>query len=255
MTDPKPEDVIEANIQVHTRMAESYNRNEPHYRPENRAKVRAKLEQMRRFGSARLLDIGCGTGGFAVGIAERTAGRVIGIDLTPRFIQYAGRSARSVTWLIGDAARLPISDRQADCAIMSLLLHRVPEPATVIAEAYRVLRTGGTLLIRTVSPEDAAESVPYRFFPTIAAAQRDRMPATTRLTDWASGAGFNQLSVQRIEREIRINTDQLEQQIRADVPARYPDVTSAELAAGLRQLHADATQQIARIATVVIARR
>ena len=30
-------EIIAANIEVHTRMADSYNTNEPHYRPENRA--------------------------------------------------------------------------------------------------------------------------------------------------------------------------------------------------------------------------
>ena len=82
MSEPKPDEVIEANIQVHTRMADSYNRNEPHYRPENRAKVRSKLEEMRRrFGSARLVDLGCGTG-FVIDLAKDLFGAIDGVDVT-----------------------------------------------------------------------------------------------------------------------------------------------------------------------------
>ena len=36
--------VVQANIEVHTRMADSYNRNEPHFRPENQEKVREILQ-------------------------------------------------------------------------------------------------------------------------------------------------------------------------------------------------------------------
>ena len=35
--------VVQSNIEVHTRMADAYQREEPHYRPENKAKVKANL--------------------------------------------------------------------------------------------------------------------------------------------------------------------------------------------------------------------
>ena len=55
-------DVLEANIIVHTKMAESYNRREPHFKPENKAKVRAVLMELRDMAGPKLLDVGCGTG-------------------------------------------------------------------------------------------------------------------------------------------------------------------------------------------------
>src|SRR5258708_6720233 len=58
---PVASDIVRANIAVHTRMADSYVRDEPHYRPENQAKVRANLLRLAEQAvTGGMLDIGCG---------------------------------------------------------------------------------------------------------------------------------------------------------------------------------------------------
>ena len=81
------DDVIAANIEVHTRMASTYQSNEPHFRPENRAKVRGVLETLAaRAGGGRLLDVGCGTG-FVIDLARDLFRRIDGVDVTPAMLQ------------------------------------------------------------------------------------------------------------------------------------------------------------------------
>ena len=74
--------VMRANIEVHTRMVDQYN-SEPHFRPENQAKVRKVLEELAaRVGGGRLLDVGCGTG-FMIHLAADLFEEIHGVDVTP----------------------------------------------------------------------------------------------------------------------------------------------------------------------------
>src|SRR5947209_20567697 len=81
------DDVIAANIEVHTRMASTYQSNEPHFPPENRATVRRLLETLAaRAGGGRLLHVGCGTG-FVIDLARDLFPRLDGVDLTPAMLE------------------------------------------------------------------------------------------------------------------------------------------------------------------------
>jgi ubiquinone/menaquinone biosynthesis C-methylase UbiE len=143
MSDAKTEDVIEANIQVHTRMADSYNRNEPHYRPENRAKVRARLEEMRqRFGGARLLDLGCGTG-FIIDLAKDQFGAIDGVDVTQAMLDRVDLSGGNVRLHRGAAEQLPFADAGFDVVSAYAFIHHVKDYSAVLREALRVLKPGG----------------------------------------------------------------------------------------------------------------
>ena len=98
-------DVRDANILVHSRMAAQYNEREPHFRPENRATVRARLQALRTEFGGRLLDIGCGTG-FIIDIAADLFDDVKGIDLTPAMLERV-QQRPNVQVFCGDAAAVP----------------------------------------------------------------------------------------------------------------------------------------------------
>lgn len=56
-------EVIKANINVHSKMADTYEKLEPHFKTENKKKVKDVIIKLaKRFGNSRLLDIGCGPG-------------------------------------------------------------------------------------------------------------------------------------------------------------------------------------------------
>src|SRR5271166_6612239 len=99
--------VIQANIEVHTRLAATYEQTEPHFRPENRAKVRRVLEELRgRCGGGKLLDLGCGTG-FMIGLAHDLFAEVHGVDVTPAMLARVDTSPGNIFLHTTPAEQLP----------------------------------------------------------------------------------------------------------------------------------------------------
>jgi demethylmenaquinone methyltransferase / 2-methoxy-6-polyprenyl-1,4-benzoquinol methylase len=184
----------------------------------------------------RVLDVGCGTGGLAAAIAEATGAEVVGCDRSPSFLAYAGERSAAVEWVQGDAERMPFDDASFDRVLMSLLLHQLEEPGRAVAEAFRVLRRPGALVVRTVLPDAAAARIPFRFFPTLARVQAEQMPSLDEVTAWMRGAGFGHVLVHRVLRNKRLELNVVEAHLRKEVEHRYPFLTPEELEDGLRRM-------------------
>lgn len=95
----------------------------------------------------RLLDLGCGPGESAFGMAERVAGlRVVGVDYSELMIRIArarrrfDRAAANVQLVRADATKLPFPDGSFDAVTGHSFLYLVPDPARVLAEVRRLLR-------------------------------------------------------------------------------------------------------------------
>ena len=101
----------------------------------------------------RVLDMGCGTGLAARAIARRAgfSGTVTGIDLSPYLVEAAQRLAgeegiaQRTEFRVADTGALDDADGSFDAIVAHTLLSHVEEPAAVLAEAVRLLRSGGVL--------------------------------------------------------------------------------------------------------------
>lgn len=73
----------------------------------------------------------------------------VGLDLTWAMLRRSGPRAAAVRYtpVQGDAMRLPFADHSFGCAVLHLILAVVPEPRRCLAEALRVVRPGGELLV------------------------------------------------------------------------------------------------------------
>jgi SAM-dependent methyltransferase len=95
--------------------------------------------------SARLLDVGCGTGWLAEHFADYT-----GIDGSPDAVTRATGRGRNV--VLGDVDQpLPFDDADFDAVVLKDLLEHVADPVAVVREAQRVVRPGG--LVFASSPD------------------------------------------------------------------------------------------------------
>ena len=112
-------------------------------------------------GTARLLDIGTGTGR----VLELLATRVregLGIDASPAMLALArARLARAgiahCAVRRADMYRLSLPGDGFDLAVLQMVLHYADDPARVLAEAARVLAPGGRLIVIDLAPHDRAD--------------------------------------------------------------------------------------------------
>jgi len=195
----------------------------------------------------RILDVGCGTGGFSRAIAEASSATVIGVDSSARFLAFAAElpapRSGSVEWLLGDAERLPLDDASVDRVLLSLVLHQLAKPEAAVVEAFRVLAAGGIVLVRTIAPEDARERIPERYLPSMAAADAGRLPAIAVVQGWLGRTGFQSVERRRVLRNKRLNLVDEERQLVVEVRSRYAFIDPAELDEGLRLMRAEAERQ------------
>lgn len=106
-------------------------------------------------------DLGCGTGQLSELIAP-FAGSVIAVDDSAAMIAAARKrlvSFDNVSVRAGSLEALPIDDATLDVALIFLVLHYVVEPELAIAEAHRVLKPSGRLIIVDMMPHDRQELV------------------------------------------------------------------------------------------------
>ena len=103
-------------------------------------------------------DIGCGEGYLTLE-AARWARSVIGVDRSDEVLERARalaarRRVMNVQWKKGDLARLPLRDGSIDVALLSQSLHHAKDPDDALAEAVRVLKPGGRVLILDLREHD-----------------------------------------------------------------------------------------------------
>jgi ubiquinone/menaquinone biosynthesis C-methylase UbiE len=113
------------------------------------------LMHNRRLG--HLLDIGTGTGRMAE-IFSPVASQITALDRSPEMLRIARAKLAdrtiSADLVQGDFLALPLTDSSVDTVVMHQVLHFAQEPDRVIAEAARVLRPGGHLLVVDFAPHE-----------------------------------------------------------------------------------------------------
>ena len=105
-------------------------------------------------------DLGCGEGYLTLEMA-RWARRVVGFDQSADVLAGAKalagrRRVRNITWKRGTLDRVPLGDATVDVALLSQALHHADKPAAALAEAWRILRPGGRVLILDLRAHDQA---------------------------------------------------------------------------------------------------
>jgi ubiquinone/menaquinone biosynthesis methyltransferase len=96
--------------------------------------------------NTRVLDLACGTGDLAL-LAAANGASTVGLDFVHRMVEIARVRAvgTSVRWIVGDMGSLPVAAGTFDVITTGYGLRNVPNLVGAIAEAHRVLSSGGRL--------------------------------------------------------------------------------------------------------------
>jgi ubiquinone/menaquinone biosynthesis C-methylase UbiE len=104
------------------------------------------LDRMPLAGTARVLDVACGTG-IVSRLARRRlgdAGRIVAVDLSPGMLAVARGIEPAIDWREGSADRLPVGDDERfDAVLCQQGMQFFPDRAAAAREMRRVLAPGG----------------------------------------------------------------------------------------------------------------
>lgn len=105
----------------------------------------------------RVLDVCCGTGDWTIQLAASGVDTT-GLDFSENMLEVAkDKTAQmdNISLIHGNAMDLPFGDNQFDYVTIGFGLRNLPDYSTAIADFYRVLKPGGTLVIlETSTPEN-----------------------------------------------------------------------------------------------------
>ena len=98
-----------------------------------------------------IADLGAGEGTISQLMAQR-AKRVIAIDNSEKMVEFGSALARqhgigNLEYRLGDIEEVPIRSGTVDLAFLSQALHHAVHPERAIAEAWRILKSGGRVAV------------------------------------------------------------------------------------------------------------
>jgi ubiquinone/menaquinone biosynthesis C-methylase UbiE len=158
---------------------------------------------------ATVVDVGCGGGTYTRAWSELGATTVVGVDFSEPILDAAREAHRDlprVTFRRGEAAATGLPDGCADVVIERALIHHVRDLAATSAEAFRVLRAGGVVLIQDRTPDDVglpgSATHPrgwlFDVLPRLLDVENGRRPDTAVVTAALERAGFGDVTTTRL---------------------------------------------------------
>ncbi|MGQ0571986.1 MAG: arsenite methyltransferase [Armatimonadota bacterium] len=114
-----------------------------------------------------VVDLGSGAGLDVFFAADRVGptGRAIGVDMTPEMVAKARENGiklgvTNAEFRLGEIEHLPVADATTDVVISNCVINLLPDKHPAFAEAFRVLRSGGRLVVADIV---SAEPLPDEF--------------------------------------------------------------------------------------------
>jgi SAM-dependent methyltransferase len=141
-------------------------------------------------GTKRVLEVGCGTGHW-LKVLEGQVGFLAGLDLSVNMLNRARSEMSAVPLVRGRAETLPYRSQSFDRLFCINAFHHFTEKSKFLAEARRVLRPHGGLMIVGLDPHIGLDRWwVYAYFPETLELDKQRYPSTQGLRADLAGVGF-----------------------------------------------------------------
>jgi ubiquinone/menaquinone biosynthesis C-methylase UbiE len=135
---------IEANIIVHSTMADEYNQKEPHFRLESIERVEKIIDKIySELNFEYALDLGCGTG-FMINILKKRAKKIVGVDVTQAMLDKVDLTGQAeITLINSDTGIVGLPQNYFDIATAYTFLDHLYDMRPTFKNTYNSLKSGG----------------------------------------------------------------------------------------------------------------
>lgn len=196
-----------------------------------------------------VLDLGSGTGRFTPALAETFGGATYGVEPSDRMRSTAEAEPHpGVTYLAGAAEDIPLPTGSVDAVLMFLSFHHFPDPLRGLAEVRRVLRPGGTALLRSQFSDRMPDLFWYEYFPSARAADAAMYLSVAQALAVAEEAGLRpDPDVVLTPGPVPMTLRDSHERLRHRALSTFEHLSEAELDAGFARLAADAERDPDRV--------
>ncbi|WP_371477119.1 class I SAM-dependent methyltransferase [Kitasatospora sp. NBC_00315] len=185
-----------------------------------------------------VLDVGAGTGMFAVAFHRWFGTRVVAVE-PARGMRAAIPAGPAIEVLDGHAGELPVPDASADAAWLGSVLHHVPDLDAAVAELRRALRPGAPVLIRNAFPGRCERDLRVRYFPGTARVI-DGYRTVDQVCAAFARAGFARVALQAVPHRAAPSLRQFAEGISRETDSKLRAIPDQEFEDGMARLRAEA---------------
>lgn len=169
-------------------------------REEDMVTINRIIEEGKIDYNSRVLEIGCGTGNYAVAIANLTQASVYGVDQSEGMLEKAAAKDSKVKFTTGNAVTLEgFEDNYFDVIYMIDVIHHIKDIKTMFENIYRVLRKEGTVFIFTDSYENIRKRLTTKYFPETLEVEFNRYQSTEEIVEAMKENSFNNIKADNLD--------------------------------------------------------
>ena len=185
-------------------IASDYNQRYPDSQTWDRGQALLKLASQLK--AKTILEVGSGTG-FWLNLLHQVTPRLYGLDFSAGMISQARKQPAPIKLTRGTATQLPYQSGTFDLLYCVDAIHHFGDHRAFIAEAFRMLKKGGALAVLGHDPHEAGEDswYIYNYFEDVYDTDLRRYPSGRSVMDWMKADGFQNISVQEVEKIVNIH--------------------------------------------------
>lgn len=159
-----------------------------------------------------ILDIGCGGGIYSKALAKMGAAQVTGVDFSEEMLLGAADHCEEydqINFIVGDALTTNLANENVDVILERALIHHInakDDLKACFAEAYRLLKAGGTFVVQDRTGEDCLlqgsrkhiRGYFFSYFPRLANKEIARRHSSEAVQNALRQVGFQQIEERKL---------------------------------------------------------
>jgi len=185
-----------------------------------------------------ILDLGAGTGRFSVLLADAFGARVVAVEPSAKMRADAERGSAHprIVYRDGTAGAIPAAGGEFDFALLSMIIHHVPDLDACARELHRVVKADGLVFIRNTFSGRLDGIRHYEFFPSTRAIDEARLPRVERVREAFEARGFVVQALDTLEQEIDPSLAAHYDRIKRRALSSFELITDSEFEQGLQRM-------------------